>query len=89
MTDDIYTRVIRHYGTDHQKRKAVEELNELAAEILKDIDGHGDPTHVIEELADVENMCAQLRIIYGHDDLIDRWKGIKMERAVKKFPKTE
>lgn len=35
---------------------------------------------VIEELADVENMTVQLRIIYDEDGMVDYWKQAKMNR---------
>lgn len=85
MIDDSYRRVIDHYGAAHQKRKAAEELTELAAELLKDLDGHGNPAHVIEELADVENVCAELRIIYDPGNLVDHWREVKMHRAVRRI----
>lgn len=42
--------------------------------------GDGNPAKVIEELADVENMTVQLRIIYDEDGMVDYWKQAKMNR---------
>lgn len=81
--DAEYCRVIEFYGADHQKGKAAEELSELLTELIKDINGKGDIGKLIAELADVENVCAQLRLIYDADDLTDHWKAVKMNRAIR------
>ena len=80
--DAFYRRVIEFYGAEHQKGKAAEELSELLTELIKDMNGKGDIGKLIAELADVENICAQLRMIYDADDLTDHWKAVKMNRAV-------
>lgn len=60
--------IIHFYGSKNQKLKACEELCELQEAILKDINKQID-SGVVEELADVYIMLAQLEVIYDIDDL--------------------
>lgn len=77
---DIYRRAVSYFGATKQKLKAIEEMAELIVELVKDLLGDGNPAKVIEELADVENMTVQLRIIYDEDVMVDYWKQAKMNR---------
>ena len=77
---DIYRRAVNYFGATKQKLKAIEEMAELIVELVKDLLGDGNPAKVIEELADVENMTVQLRIIYDEDGMVDYWKQAKMNR---------
>lgn len=77
---DIYRRAVSYFGATKQKLKAIEEMAELIVELVKDLLCDGNPAKVIEELADVENMTVQLRIIYDEDGMVDYWKQAKMNR---------
>lgn len=50
-----YSEIVDHYGAKHQAIKAVEELNELAVELSKWVNGQGSRKKILEECADVEN----------------------------------
>ena len=58
---------VNHYGPEHQKRKAIEEMGELITELEREQDGRTTPEKVITEIADVHLMVRQLMIIYGLD----------------------
>ena len=60
--------IVHAYGIENQKLKACEELCELQEAILKDVNKQID-SGVVEELADVYIMLAQLEIIYDVDSL--------------------
>lgn len=64
MSDAMY--VLTHYGIEHQKVKTVEEICELGTELLRDIinDRSTNNNSILEEIADVEVMLLQLRMIY-------------------------
>lgn len=82
MTDEqkrMCLRAIDHFGVDHQKEKAVEELLELGTEIMHDLDGRARMDAIREELADVIIMAEQIRIIYGGAE-VDRWIERKLVR---------
>jgi len=56
---------VHHYGPEHQKRKAIEEMGELITELEREQDGRTTPEKVITEIADVHLMIRQLMLIYG------------------------
>lgn len=58
---------VHHYGPEHQKRKAIEEMGELITELEREQDGRTTPEKVITEIADVHLMVRQLMTIYGLD----------------------
>jgi NTP pyrophosphatase (non-canonical NTP hydrolase) len=75
----ICLRAVDHYGVEHQKRKAIEELGELICELSREQDKRTDREHILEELADVIIMCEQLRLIYGGEET-DKWIDRKLKR---------
>ena len=73
-----YSEIVDHYGAKHQAIKAVEELNELAVELSKWVNGQGSRKKILEECADVEIMLWQMQIIFGD---WDDWKAYKLGRV--------
>ena len=85
MTPELIEQVTFHFGAKKQIVKAVEEMSELQKELCKivftalpyeEIDNKA----IIDELADVEIMCAQLRHIFGISDQVDKRKEFKINR---------
>ena len=74
---EVYKKVIKKYGTVNQRRIAQEELAELIQAISKDL--RGLRNNVEEEIADVEIVLDQLKMIYS-SSIIDAWKGYKLKR---------
>ena len=56
---------VHHYGAEHQKKKAIEEMGELITAISREQDGRATTEQVITEIADVQIMMRQLAFIYG------------------------
>jgi len=75
----VCLRAVDHFGVEHQKRKAIEELGELICELSREQDHRTNREHIQEELADVIIMCEQLRLIYGGKET-DAWIDRKLER---------
>ena len=77
--------IVEHYGSENQKLKAVEELCELQEALLKEINKR-DEIGIVEELADVHIMLAQLMVIYDVDreDLLDMVK-YKLQRQYQRM----
>lgn len=73
MSEAIYRRSVVHFGAEAQTRKAAEECVELSLELLHALDGRANMDKIAEEMADVEIMLEQLRLIYG-DDEVEEWK---------------
>lgn len=85
MTSDEIRQIclcaIDHFGVEHQKQKAVEEMGELIVELTREQDERTDAGHVAEEIADVIVMAEQLRIIYG-PALVDEQIERKLDRLL-------
>lgn len=77
---------VHHYGAEHQKKKAIEEMGELITAISREQDGRATTEQVITEIADVQIMMRQLALIYGIDAVaneIDR----KQRRLLRRMDK--
>lgn len=78
---EIEERAIRTYGISEQCDMCIEEMSELTKAILKhrrackNADGY-DETHdnVIEEMADVQIMLDQMRMIFGDTSSQEEYK---------------
>jgi NTP pyrophosphatase (non-canonical NTP hydrolase) len=73
--------ILNFYGHQKQKIKVIEELAELTKAICKN-----DIENINEELADVEIMLQQLKIIFDIDqNKIEKLKQDKIERTLNKI----
>lgn len=72
----ILRAAVEKYGQGGQRMKAIEELGELIRALAR----ADDPDNIAEEMADVEIMLGQLRIILGNDADVERWKVKKLQR---------
>lgn len=84
---NIYDKVIEHYGKTAQKEKAIEELEELKAEIWDELQhSEYDMRKMVSEISDVYNMLQQLRRIYGITwDEVDVEMRRKMQRTLERI----
>ena len=83
MLDDaevIMGRAITTWGPETQLTVALEELSELQKEICKCLRGSDNLDALSEEMADVEIMLAQLRMMFGNGESVEAWKARKLER---------
>lgn len=78
--------LIDHYGTKKQQDIAIEELAELQKAIIKYRREPSDKTKeaAIEEIADVQVMLEQLKIIYSCRSKIDAIMDAKIDRQIKR-----
>lgn len=85
--DDIVRKAISTYGDTIQLTVAIEELSELQKELCKairvynteDVNNYVD--NIIEEIADVEIMLVQLKVIFAiRNEEIERIKDFKLSR---------
>jgi hypothetical protein len=76
---DVCRQVINKHGISRQIAKAAEEFSEAAAAISRFLAGEGEYAEIIGEVADVEVMCVQMRMIYG-TDAIDQARAEKVAR---------
>ena len=81
MTDlEIYKRLRAQNGDTAQLVVAVEELSELTKEITKCLRSKGNIDHLAEEVADVEIMVEQVKLIFNVQDKVEVARQIKLQR---------
>ena len=61
----ILEGAIAKFGTQAQIAKAVEDLNELAAELARHLNGQAKVENIREEMADAFIMLNQMEMIFG------------------------
>jgi hypothetical protein len=76
---NLYEKAVRVWGTESQLRMLQEECGELIAQVNRIARGRGDMVELACEIADVEIMCAQARVIVGNI-AVDRAKATKLIR---------
>lgn len=84
MNQDLLIKAITKFGMTKQRTKAAEEAAELIQALLKDV--LGEPHNVEEEIADMEIMLAQMRLIYNQDT-INGFIDAKLERLKRRINK--
>jgi NTP pyrophosphatase (non-canonical NTP hydrolase) len=72
---NIYDRVILKFGQSHQKDKMIEEMAELTQALIKE--RHGEQHNIDEEIADVQTVLNQMKLLYP--DWIS-WEQVKLKR---------
>lgn len=79
---ETFTLAIERYGEPGQLVVLFEEMSELTKEICKSIRYNKDKyrNHIAEEIADVEIMLEQAKMIYGIDDNVEMWRLDKVVR---------
>ena len=81
----IYERAISAWGEEAQLKMAIEECAELIVKLAKlgRFKNGSQIDDVVDEIADVEIMMAQLRLIFGDNAVDDRKKAkLEMLRAL-------
>ena len=89
---DKSLKIVEHFGENHQRFKAAEELSELQTLILQDANENGkvQQSRIIEEIADVYVMLSQLKIIYKIDGRdIEPVISYKIDRTMKLIGENE
>lgn len=81
---ELYKLAIKTWGEQAQVNMAIEECAELILAIQKYFYGKNRELarpNLIEGLADIEIMCAQMKTILGpYGDSVNSWKKNKLER---------
>ena len=77
---ELYRKAFEKWGSNMQLVIAIEELSELQKVCCKKIRGSEDLDDITDEIADVEIMCEQLRVLYGIDAQVEHTKLLKIER---------
>lgn len=82
---DIIKKAIDYYGSDAQLLMAIEEMSELTKAICKKDRIFGVRGQIVEEMADVYIMLAQLEIIFEAQNDMHKIIHQKLERLEKRM----
>ena len=79
---EVFKKAIETYGEAIQLVVLFEEMSELQKEVCKSFrfDRVTRKRYIAEELADVEIMLEQAKMIYGIDDDVEMWRLDKVVR---------
>ena len=77
---EIYKKLREQNGDSAQLVVAIEELSELTKEITKCLRNKGNIDHLAEEVADVEIMVEQVKLIFNVQDKVEAARQIKLQR---------
>ena len=80
-------RNIEHYGTSAELDQAIEECEELIDEIKKYKNSSGCLESIIDEIADVKVMLAQLEIIFDCSGAVEDRVDYKINRQMERIEK--
>ena len=61
---DVLRAAIEFYGVESQLKMLLEEMSELQKEVCKHWRGEDNTAHIAEEIADVEIMLEQMKMIF-------------------------
>lgn len=81
----VLFRAIDTFGEESQQLMVIEEMSELTKEISKRFRGEDNIDHIAEEIADVEIMLDQLKLITGTAHRAEWWRIQKLKRLDKKI----
>ena len=88
MNCEIIHTIADHYGWEHQCIKAIEECSELQKELSHyALHEKQNITALIDEIADVEIMLAQLKYLRGIEYSVQERKAYKIARQIKRISK--
>lgn len=81
---EIYNKIIKQNGVEHQIKVCIEELAELTKELTKHIrnDTNENRMHLAEEIADVKICLEQLILYYNINNEIEFFKEFKLTRLL-------
>lgn len=82
-------RAIEAWGEDSQMKMLLEEMSELQKEICKSWRGADNVDHIAEEIADVEIMLEQLKLMTGSVDKVKTIREQKLRRLEQRLDEYE
>ena len=92
MTKEDYRTLheaIDTYGSESQIKMVLEEMSELQKEICKFWRGEDNKDQIADEVADLEIVLAQLKLIFGIEADVDDHRVRKLKRLSERLRSTE
>ena len=81
----ILLMAISTYGADAQEKMLLEEMSELQKEICKHWRGDDNAREIAEEIADVEIMLEQMKMIFHCSDAVALYRVQKLKRLERRL----
>lgn len=81
----VFQTAINEYGSYAQSMMLLEEMSELQKEICKSYRGKDNAEQIAEEIADVEIMLAQVKMIYDVAEDAEKWREAKVKRLAERL----
>lgn len=78
--EEVYRKAIKHWGKDLQLIMIIEEMSELQKEICKYFRNKKDINNISLEMADVEIMLGQLKILFDNHNLVNGYKNQQLNK---------
>lgn len=85
----VFAEALATYGSDAQRKMLLEEMSELQKEICKNWRGRNNLCEIAEEIADVEIMLDQMKILFQNSDLVRQFREQKVDRLHKRLTAKE
>ena len=82
---EIMRQAIRTYGAQAQEMVLLEEMSELQKEICKYWRGRDNLAEIAEEIADVEIMLEQMKMIFQCADTVSLYRIQKLKRLERRL----
>lgn len=82
---EILQQAINTYGDQAQEMMLLEEMSELQKEICKFWRGRDNRNQIAEEIADVEIMLEQMKMIFQCDDAVKLYRIQKLKRLERRL----
>lgn len=81
----VCKRAVDAYGKEHQLIICMEEMAELTKELTKNLRGHHNLQDISEEVADVEIMLEQVKVLFDLREYVADAKEAKLLRLRKRI----
>lgn len=82
---DVFSKAIATFGEQLQVIMLFEEMAELQKELCKDFRGKRNLENIADEVADVEIMLAQIKMLYGIADKVQKHREFKVSRLAQRL----
>lgn len=86
MTEqEIYKAAIDKYGANQQMMMCIEEMSELTKELCKNMRGKKNKENIAEEIADVQIMLEQMKLLHDCGTAVCFYHDEKLQRLQKRI----
>ena len=82
--NEVYREALKKWGDVLQTVVALEEMAELQKELSKNLRGSNNVDAIAEEIADVEIMLAQMKLLHNCRTMVETVKAAKIKRLAER-----